>query len=197
MHSNQRFQVAIKTMKKFFDSFDTCLELREVIFLRQLPMHPHLVPALDIFLDPFTKKLHIAMEYMDGNLFQMMKAREGKLLEGHVVKSVLFVPRTRCLWLKVGSDRVTVIKFLLVFNTFMPTGFSIATSSQRTFLYRLPAVLMSRASPGDTQQWSHRLQHRLSTVSRLPTLGLRGKWLLSNHTRHTFRLGGTELRRCF
>ncbi|KAH0614414.1 uncharacterized protein H6S33_000050 [Morchella sextelata] len=82
--------VAIKTMKKTFDSFAPCLELREVIFLRQLPAHQHLVPALDIFLDPHTKRLHICMEYMDGNLYQLMKAREGKLLEGSVVKSVLF-----------------------------------------------------------------------------------------------------------
>jgi meiosis induction protein kinase IME2/SME1 len=80
-------------MKKSFESFAPCLELREVIFLRQLPVHAHLVPALDIFLDPHTKKLHIAMEYMDGNLYQLMKAREGKLLEGSVVKSILCVPR--------------------------------------------------------------------------------------------------------
>lgn len=78
-------------MKKNFESLAPCLELREVIFLRQLPVHAHLVPALDIFLDPYTKKLHIAMEYMDGNLYQLMKAREGKLLECSVVKSILFV----------------------------------------------------------------------------------------------------------
>src|SRR5438045_3947717 len=68
-------QVAIKTMKKTYDSFAPCLELREVIFLRTLPTHVHLVPALDIFLDPYTRKLHICMEYMDGNLYQLMKAR--------------------------------------------------------------------------------------------------------------------------
>ncbi|KAG0128871.1 kinase-like domain-containing protein [Tuber indicum] len=82
--------VAIKTMKKTFESFTPCLELREVIFLKQLPAHAHLVPALDIFLDPYSKRLHICMEYMDGNLYQLMKAREGKLLEGSVVKSILF-----------------------------------------------------------------------------------------------------------
>src|SRR5882757_1502839 len=59
-------------MKKTFDSFAPCLELREVIFLRTLPVHPHLVPALDIFLDPLSRKLHICMEYMDGNLYQLM-----------------------------------------------------------------------------------------------------------------------------
>lgn len=83
-------QVAIKTMKKTFESFSHCLELREVIFLRTLPAHPHLVPALDIFLDPFSRKLHITMEYMDGNLYQLMKARDHKRLDSATVKSVLF-----------------------------------------------------------------------------------------------------------
>ncbi|RPA76770.1 kinase-like protein [Ascobolus immersus RN42] len=82
--------VAIKTMKKSFDSFAPCLELREVIFLKQLPPHVHLVPALEIFLDPTSKKLHIAMEYMDGNLYQLMKARDHKPLEVASVKSILF-----------------------------------------------------------------------------------------------------------
>ncbi|KAM3074323.1 Serine/threonine protein kinase [Clarireedia jacksonii] len=82
--------IAIKTMKKSFESFQPCLELREVVFLRTLPPHQHLVPALDIFLDPFTKKLHIAMEYMDGNLYQLMKARDHKCLDVASVKSILF-----------------------------------------------------------------------------------------------------------
>ncbi|CAL3972828.1 unnamed protein product [Diplocarpon coronariae] len=82
--------IAIKTMKKNFESFQPCLELREVVFLRTLPSHQHLVPALDIFLDPFTKKLHIAMEYMDGNLYQLMKARDHKCLDVASVKSILF-----------------------------------------------------------------------------------------------------------
>lgn len=83
-------EVAIKTMKKTFESFQPCLELREVIFLRTLPAHPHLVPALDIFLDPTTRKLHICMEYMDGNLYQLMKARDHKCLDPSSVKSILF-----------------------------------------------------------------------------------------------------------
>lgn len=77
-------------MKKTFDSFQSCLELREVIFLRSLPPHPHLVPALDIFLDPYSRRLHIAMEYMDGNLYQLMKARDHKPLDANSVKSILF-----------------------------------------------------------------------------------------------------------
>lgn len=83
-------QIAIKTMKKTFDSFQSCLDLREVVFLRTLPPHVHLVPALDIFLDPFSKKLHICMEYMEGNLYQLMKARDHKCLDNSSVKSILF-----------------------------------------------------------------------------------------------------------
>ncbi|KAF7718236.1 Meiosis induction protein kinase Ime2 [Penicillium ucsense] len=82
--------VAIKTMKKTFDSLGPCLELREVIFLRTLPVHPHLVPALDIFLDPLSHKLHICMEYMDGNLYQLMKSRDHKYFDGKHVKSILY-----------------------------------------------------------------------------------------------------------
>lgn len=77
-------------MKKTFESFQPCLELREVVFLRTLPNHPHLVPALDIFLDPYSKKLHICMEYMEGNLYQLMKARDHKCLDNASVKSILF-----------------------------------------------------------------------------------------------------------
>ncbi|CAK7263294.1 Serine/threonine protein kinase [Sporothrix epigloea] len=82
--------IAIKTMKKTFQSFTPCLELREVVFLRTLPPHQHLVPALDIFLDPFSKKLHICMEFMEGNLYQLMKARDHKCLDNASVKSILF-----------------------------------------------------------------------------------------------------------
>lgn len=85
-----KYQIAIKTMKKTFDSFAPCLELREVIFLRSLPNHAHLVPALDIFLDPMSRKLHICMEYMDGNLYQLMKARDHKCMDGSTVKSILY-----------------------------------------------------------------------------------------------------------
>lgn len=77
-------------MKKTFQSFTPCLELREVVFLRTLPPHHHLVPALDIFLDPYSKKLHICMEYMEGNLYQLMKARDHKCLDNSSVKSILF-----------------------------------------------------------------------------------------------------------
>jgi serine/threonine protein kinase len=119
-------------MKKTFESFAPCLELREVIFLRQLPVHAHLVPALDIFLDPHTKKLHIAMEYMDGNLYQLMKAREGKLLEGHAVKSILLVEFDSSVSYTCSDFKFLAFKYSLDWSTFMLMGFSIAILNQRT-----------------------------------------------------------------
>ena len=77
-------------MKKTFDSLAPCLDIREVVFLKTIPNHPHLVPALDIFLDPCSKKLHICMEYMEGNLYQLMKARDHKCFDNASVKSILF-----------------------------------------------------------------------------------------------------------
>ena len=58
--------------------------------MRMLPSHPHLVSALDIFLDPLTRKLHICMEYMEGNLYQLMKARDRRPLDGKQVKNILY-----------------------------------------------------------------------------------------------------------
>lgn len=130
-------------MKKTFDSFAPCEELREVIFLRQLPTHPHLVPALDIFLDPFSKKLHIAMEYMDGNLYQLMKAREGKHLEGNVVKSILFVSPSD-LFPHATSDRVSGTKSCPGWSTFMQMDSSIVTSSPKIFSFRQPRTILAR-----------------------------------------------------
>lgn len=180
-------------MKKFFDSFEPCLELREVIFLRQLPVHPHLVPALDIFLDPYTKKLHIAMEYMDGNLFQLMKAREGKVLEGHVVKSVLYVFFLRLLTpLKIWPDFGVVIRSCRVCNIFMRMDFSIATSSQKIFLYRVQVVPVNRVSLDGTRRWLHLLRLRCSTLSRLPISVWLERWPQSNPTQLTSQPDGIE-----
>jgi hypothetical protein len=182
-------------MKKNFESFAPCLELREVIFLRQLPVHAHLVPALDIFLDPHTKKLHIAMEYMDGNLYQLMKAREGKLLEGSVVKSILWVPFA--LRAPYFCSFVTGSKSSLDSNTSTQMVSSIAISSQRTFWYRL--LQLTSVKPersGDILQWL--LLRRLLpyTPSRLQISVWPGKQTQSSLTRHMSLPDGTEPPRC-
>jgi meiosis induction protein kinase IME2/SME1 len=109
-------------MKKSFESFAPCLELREVVFLRTLPVHQHLVPALDIFLDPFSKKLHICMEYMDGNLYQLMKARDHKCLDTASVKSILFQ-------IMLGLEHIHAHHFF--HRDIKPENILVSTSSQQ------------------------------------------------------------------
>lgn len=119
--NSQQTQVAIKSMKKTFESFQQCAELREVVFLRTLPANPHLVPALDIFLDPFSKKLHIAMEYMEGNLYQLMKARDHKCLDNSSVKSILYQ-------IMVGLEHIHAHNFF--HRDIKPENILVSTSSQ-------------------------------------------------------------------
>ncbi|ODQ50667.1 kinase-like protein [Saitoella complicata NRRL Y-17804] len=85
----EKKMVAIKSMKKTYTNFTECLALREVQALRTIPRHPHIVHILDIFLDQSTHKLHIVMEGMDGNLYQLMKSREGRPFKESVVKGIL------------------------------------------------------------------------------------------------------------
>ncbi|BFZ64496.1 Serine/threonine protein kinase [Saitoella coloradoensis] len=85
----EKKMVAIKSMKKTYANFSECLALREVQALRTIPRHTHIVHILDIFLDQSTHKLHIVMESMDGNLYQLMKSREGRPFKESIVKGIL------------------------------------------------------------------------------------------------------------
>lgn len=133
--------IAIKTMKKNFESFAPCLELREVVFLRTLPAHQHLVPALDIFLDPFSKKLHICMEYMDGNLYQLMKARDHKCLDTASVKSILYQ-------IMQGLEHIHAHHFF--HRDIKPENILVSTSSQQesgTSFRRYSALVTPPSTP--------------------------------------------------
>ena len=128
-------------MKKTFDSFGPCLELREVIFLRSLPVHAHLVPALEIFLDPMSKKLHICMEYMDGNLYQLMKAREHKCMNSSSVKSILFQ-------ILSGLDHIHNHNFF--HRDIKPENILVSTSSSQdsnTFSRRYSSIVTPPSTP--------------------------------------------------
>ncbi|KAK5562047.1 Serine/threonine protein kinase, partial [Exophiala xenobiotica] len=96
--------VAIKTTKRTFDSPQACSGLREVLFFRKVPRHEHLIWAFDIFLDPLSKKLHICVEYMHGNLVQLISSQGNDYLDMKHTKSIL-------LQLFAGLDHIHAYNF--------------------------------------------------------------------------------------
>ncbi|RIA93175.1 kinase-like domain-containing protein, partial [Glomus cerebriforme] len=82
--------VAIKRMKKKFSSWDKVCELREFKALRTLPSQPSIVSLLEAFLTPQTRELYFVFEYMEGNLYQLIKDRRGKMLKEKIVQSITF-----------------------------------------------------------------------------------------------------------
>ncbi|CAD7944559.1 unnamed protein product [Amoebophrya sp. A120] len=63
-------QVAIKKMKKKFYSWDECMSLREIKSLRKL-VHPGIVKLKEVIRE--NDELHLVFEFMEHNLYQMMK----------------------------------------------------------------------------------------------------------------------------
>ncbi|CAO3621576.1 unnamed protein product [Cunninghamella blakesleeana] len=65
-------EVAIKIMKRKFESPTECDILLECKIIQLLPFHPNIVQTYDTFFSP-TKELYFVMEYMNGgNLFQLI-----------------------------------------------------------------------------------------------------------------------------
>ncbi|XP_042427407.1 cyclin-dependent kinase F-4-like [Zingiber officinale] len=64
--------VAIKKLKRKYYSWEECLNLREVKSLRRLN-HPNIVKLKEVIRD--SDMLHLVFEYMDCNLYQLMKER--------------------------------------------------------------------------------------------------------------------------
>lgn len=62
--------VAIKRMKRKFFSWDECMRLREVKSLRRLS-HPHVVKLKEVIRE--NDELFFVFEYLDCNLYQLMK----------------------------------------------------------------------------------------------------------------------------
>ncbi|OCH96101.1 kinase-like protein [Obba rivulosa] len=81
--------VAVKRMKKKWEGgWDECRKLKELESLRAITYHPHIIPLYDFFLLPTTKELYFVFEPMEGNLYQLIKTRKGKLLAGGLVSSI-------------------------------------------------------------------------------------------------------------
>ena len=78
--------VAIKKMKKKFYSWEECIALREVKSLRKLA-HPNIVKLREVIRD--NDELFFVFEFMDRNLYEVLKARESRLPEAGV-RSIMF-----------------------------------------------------------------------------------------------------------
>ncbi|BFZ58253.1 Serine/threonine protein kinase [Savitreella phatthalungensis] len=81
--------VAVKSMKKPITPMTECLKLRELQSLTALPPHPAIVTLNEFFYDAETKLFHMVMEFLDQNLYQLMKSREGKPFDLLTVKQIL------------------------------------------------------------------------------------------------------------
>ncbi|CDY09272.1 hypothetical protein Bca4012_007335 [Brassica carinata] len=78
--------VAIKKMKKKYYSWDECINLREVKSLRRMD-HPNIVKLKEVIREHDI--LYFVFEYMDYNLYQLMKDRQ-KLFTEAVIKKWCF-----------------------------------------------------------------------------------------------------------
>ncbi|KAG6546398.1 hypothetical protein Mapa_012138 [Marchantia paleacea] len=73
--------VAIKKMKRKFYSWDECMNLREVKSLRKLN-HPNIVKLKEVIRE--NDELYFVFEYMEYNLYQMMKDKDKLFPESKV-----------------------------------------------------------------------------------------------------------------
>ncbi|KAG0372454.1 hypothetical protein BGX24_000234, partial [Mortierella sp. AD032] len=80
--------VAIKKMKKKFTSQGECRSLQEVKALEALRAGPNIVRLHQFFLEK--KELCMIFELMDGNLYQLIKDRNGARLEETKIRSMVF-----------------------------------------------------------------------------------------------------------
>eukprot|EP00792_Barthelona_sp_PAP020_P005090 TRINITY_DN2490_c0_g3_i1.p1 TRINITY_DN2490_c0_g3~~TRINITY_DN2490_c0_g3_i1.p1 ORF type:complete len:434 (+),score=89.47 TRINITY_DN2490_c0_g3_i1:48-1349(+) len=73
--------VAIKKLKRKFYSWDECTQLREVKSLMKLN-HPNIVKLKEVIRQ--TDELYLVFEFMEGNLYQILKNRDKFLPESQI-----------------------------------------------------------------------------------------------------------------
>lgn len=73
--------VAVKKMKKKYYSWEECINLREVKSLRKLN-HPNIVKLKEVIRE--NDILYFVFEYMEFNLYQLMKDRETLFSEAEI-----------------------------------------------------------------------------------------------------------------
>eukprot|EP00758_Cryptobia_borreli_P018286 Tbor_TRINITY_DN6668_c0_g1::TRINITY_DN6668_c0_g1_i1::g.3086::m.3086/K08829/MAK; male germ cell-associated kinase len=66
--------VAVKKMKQRFNTWEECLQLREIQSLRRL-QHPNIIKLKEVVRE--NNELFMIFEYMEQNIYQIMKGRSG------------------------------------------------------------------------------------------------------------------------
>ncbi|KJH53521.1 kinase domain protein [Dictyocaulus viviparus] len=79
-------KVAIKRMKKKFKSWDEATALREVKALKKLP-HPNIIKLREVIRE--NDVLYFVFEYMQENLYELMKDRDRYFPEG-VIRNIIY-----------------------------------------------------------------------------------------------------------
>ena len=84
--------VAIKKMKQRFNTWEECLQLREIISLRRL-QHPNIIKLKEVIRE--NTELSMVFEFMDLNVYQIMRSRSeaagsaGSLFSEKEIRSIL------------------------------------------------------------------------------------------------------------
>ncbi|QPG72900.1 hypothetical protein FOA43_000203 [Brettanomyces nanus] len=81
--------VAIKILNRKLTNLQDYSKVKEVKFILSVTSHQNLVQVYDLFVDKASFKLHIVMEALDQNLYQLLKARKGSLFSSGTLKSIL------------------------------------------------------------------------------------------------------------
>eukprot|EP01040_Poterioochromonas_malhamensis_P002127 gene2127-2268_t len=77
---------AIKKMKKKFYSWEQCMQLREIKSLKKLN-HPNIVKLKEVIRE--NDELFFVFEYMEGNLYELMKSRDRYFPEA-TIRNIMF-----------------------------------------------------------------------------------------------------------
>ncbi|AJR72037.1 Ime2p [Saccharomyces cerevisiae YJM1460] len=81
--------VAIKTMMTKLHTLQDYTRVREIKFILAIPANGHLIQIFEVFIDSENYQLHIVMECMEQNLYQMMKHRRRRVFSIPSLKSIL------------------------------------------------------------------------------------------------------------
>ncbi|KAF9464063.1 kinase-like domain-containing protein [Collybia nuda] len=80
--------VVIKQAKKREDGWSEHTKPRELDVLQAISTHPNIISLYDAFLVPDTNELCLVFEPMEGNLYHLMKIRNGRTFAGGLIASI-------------------------------------------------------------------------------------------------------------